>query len=182
MRRNAALFSHRRIRDIYLVCGSLLCSRVNSGEVAILSNDTQRVSSKIQKVFDTVVDTVFGIILVFIMIGIAIGTVKLFITTWELFFFKGITGHYINIISDVLTLYVLIELSRSLVEYFHTHRLRLTFIIDAAIVFVLREILITLFKHELKPEMLYALSAFILVLGIIRIGSIFAYQREKGIL
>lgn len=146
-----------------------------------MSNEAHRVSGKIQKVFDTVVDTVFGIILVFIMIGIAIGTVKLFITTWELFSFKGITGHYINIISDVLTLYVLIELSRSLVEYFHTHRLRLTFIIDAAIVFVLREILITLFKHELKPEMLYALSAFILVLGIIRIGSIFAYQREKGI-
>jgi uncharacterized membrane protein (DUF373 family) len=127
------------------------------------------------------VDVVFGIILVFIMIGIAIGTAKLFITTWDLLSFEGVTGHYINIISDVLTLYVLIELSRSLVEYFHTHRLRLTFIIDAAIVFVLREILITLFKHELKPEMLYALSAFILVLGIIRIGSIFAYQREKKI-
>ncbi|MFT6113682.1 MAG: uncharacterized membrane protein (DUF373 family) [Oleispira sp.] len=127
-------------------------------------------------------DVVFGIILVFIMIGIAIGTAKLFITTWDLLSFEGVTGHYINIISDVLTLYVLIELSRSLVEYFYTHRLRLTFIIDAAIVFVLREILITLFKHELKPEMLYALSAFILVLGIIRIGSIFAYQREKKIL
>jgi uncharacterized membrane protein (DUF373 family) len=147
-----------------------------------LSNEPRKLSSRIQKLFDTVVDVVFGIILVFIMIGIAIGTAKLFITTWDLLSFEGVTGHYINIISDVLTLYVLIELSRSLVEYFYTHRLRLTFIIDAAIVFVLREILITLFKHELKPEMLYALSAFILVLGIIRIGSIFAYQREKKIL
>ncbi|MFT7260820.1 MAG: uncharacterized membrane protein (DUF373 family) [Glaciecola sp.] len=147
-----------------------------------MSNEPRKLSSRIQKLFDTVVDVVFGIILVFIMIGIAIGTAKLFITTWDLLSFEGVTGHYINIISDVLTLYVLIELSRSLVEYFYTHRLRLTFIIDAAIVFVLREILITLFKHELKPEMLYALSAFILVLGIIRIGSIFAYQREKKIL
>lgn len=146
-----------------------------------MSNEPRKLSSRIQKLFDSVVDVVFGIILVFIMIGIAIGTAKLFITTWDLLSFEGVTGHYINIISDVLTLYVLIELSRSLVEYFHTHRLRLTFIIDAAIVFVLREILITLFKHELKPEMLYALSAFILVLGIIRIGSIFAYQREKKI-
>lgn len=147
-----------------------------------MSNEPRKLSSRVQKLFDTVVDVVFGIILVFIMIGIAIGTAKLFITTWDLLSFEGVTGHYINIISDVLTLYVLIELSRSLVEYFYTHRLRLTFIIDAAIVFVLREILITLFKHELKPEMLYALSAFILVLGIIRIGSIFAYQREKKIL
>jgi uncharacterized membrane protein (DUF373 family) len=105
--------------------------------------------------------------------------VQLFVTTWGLLAFEGITGHYINLIADVLTLYVLIELSKSLVEYFNTHRLRLTFIIDAAIVFVLREILISLFKHELKPEMLYAFSAFLLVLGALRIGSVLLYQREK---
>ena len=52
---------------------------------------------------------------------------------------------------------------------------------DAAIVFVLREILIALFKHELKPEMLYAFSAFLFVLGALRIGSVLVYQREKSI-
>ena len=139
-------------------------------------------SEKIKAYFDKSVDVVFGIILIFIMIGIAIGTVQLFITTWELLAFEGITGHYIDIIADVLTLYVLIELSRSLVEYFGTHKLRLTFIVDAAIVFVLREILIALFKHELKPEMLYALTAFLLVLGALRISSVLLYQREKRIL
>lgn len=139
------------------------------------------ISEKIKVYFDKTVDVVFGIILVFIIIGIAIGTVELFIASWDLLTFTGVTGHYINIISDVLTLYVLIELSRSLVEYFHSNKLRLTFIVDAAIVFVLREVLITLFKHELKPEMLYALSVFLLVLGTLRIGSVLVYQREKGI-
>ena len=139
------------------------------------------IGKKIQGYFDRVVDVVFGIILIFIIIGVAIGAVQLFVTTWELLAFKGITGHYIDIIVDVLTLYVLIELSRSLVEYFNTHKLRLTFIIDAAIVFVVREVLIALFKHELKPEMIYALSAFLLVLGLIRIGSVLVYQREKQI-
>lgn len=93
--------------------------------------------------------------------------------------FEGITGHYIDLIADVLTLYVLIELSRSLVEYFSTHKLRLTFIADAAIVFIIREVLIMLFKHELKADMLFALSLFLLVLGAIRIGSVLVYQREK---
>ena len=139
------------------------------------------IGKKIQGYFDRVVDVVFGIILIFIIIGVAIGAVQLFVTTWELLAFKGITGHYIDIIVDVLTLYVLIELSRSLVEYFNTHKLRLTFIIDAAIVFVVREVLIALFKHELKPDMIYALSAFLLVLGLIRIGSVLVYQREKQI-
>ena len=139
------------------------------------------ISDKIKSYFDRTVDLVFGIILVFIIIGIAIGTIQLFVSIWELMAFEGITGKYINIISDVLTLYVLIELSRSLVEYFNSHKLRLTFIVDAAIVFVLREILIALFKHEIKPEMLYAFSVFLLVLGALRISSVLVYQREKQI-
>jgi uncharacterized membrane protein (DUF373 family) len=139
------------------------------------------ISENIKVYFDKTIDLVFGIILVFIIIGIAIGTAQLFVTTWKLLAFEGITGQYIGIIADVLTLYVLIELSRSLVEYFNTHKLRLTFIVDAAIVFVLREILIALFKHELKPEMLYAFSVFLLVLGALRIGSVLVYQREKRI-
>ncbi|WDE02395.1 phosphate-starvation-inducible PsiE family protein [Thalassomonas actiniarum] len=139
------------------------------------------ISDKIREYFDKVVDIVFGIILIFIMIGIAIGTFQLFFTAWTLLALKGVTGHYIDIIADVLTLYVLIELSRSLVEYFNTQKLRLTFIIDAGIVFILREVLIALFKHELKPEMLYALSAFLLVLSALRIGSVLLYEREKHI-
>ncbi|MBD3671324.1 MAG: phosphate-starvation-inducible PsiE family protein [Gammaproteobacteria bacterium] len=139
------------------------------------------ISKNIKTYFDRAVDAVFAVILVFILIGIAIGTIQLFMTTWKLLAFEGITGHYIDIIADVLTLYVLIELSRSLVEYFHTHKLRLTFIVDAAIVFVLREILIALFKHEIKAEMLYAFSVFLLVLGAIRIASVLVYQREKQI-
>lgn len=134
---------------------------------------------KIQTLYGHVVDTVFAIILVFIMLGVAIGSVQLFVTTWELLAFEGITGHYIGIITDVLTLYVLIELSKSLVEYFKVKRLRLTFILDAAIVFVIREVMIALFKHEVNPEMLYALSAFLFVLGAIRMSSSIAYKLEK---
>ena len=102
-------------------------------------------SQKLQVIYDKFVDAVFAIILVFIIFGIAIGAVMLFGSVWSLLKVDGITGHYIDLITDVLTLYVLVELSRSLVEYFNTHKLRLTFIVDAAIVFVIREILIALF-------------------------------------
>lgn len=139
----------------------------------------RNINTEISQLFDTTVKIVFGIILLFIILAIAIGTLQLFITTWDLLAFKGITGHYIDLIADVLTLYVLIELARSLVEYFSSHKLRLTFIVDAAIVFVIREILIALFKHEIKVEMLYALSAFLFVLGALRIASVLVYQKEK---
>jgi uncharacterized membrane protein (DUF373 family) len=139
----------------------------------------RNINTEISRLFDATVKIVFGIILLFIILAIAIGTLQLFITTWDLLAFKGITGHYIDLIADVLTLYVLIELARSLVEYFSSHKLRLTFIVDAAIVFVIREILIALFKHEIKVEMLYALSAFLFVLGALRIASVLVYHKEK---
>ena len=138
-------------------------------------------TEKIKGYFDWVVNLVFGIILLFIVLAISIGTVQLFVSVWSLLRFEGITGHYIDIIADVLTLYVLVELSRSLVEYFNTSKLRLTFIVDAAIVFIIREMLIALFKHEIKADMLYAFASILFVLGALRIGSVLVYQREKKI-
>ena len=138
-------------------------------------------NQSMQTIYDRVVDAVFAVILIFIIFGIAIGTFMLFNSVWSLLKAEGITGHYIDLIADVLTLYVLVELSRSLIDYFHTHRLRLTFIVDAAIVFVIREILIGLFKHKIEPDMLYAFTAFLFVLGALRTAAVMVYSKEKEI-
>jgi len=139
------------------------------------------ISEKLKKVFDLAVDIVFAVILVFITLGIAVGTIQLFTSVWGLISSKGITGQYIGLIADVLTLYVLVELSRSLVEYFNTHKFQLKYIVDAAIIFVIREVLISLFKHEIDSELLYALSVFLFVLGALRVSSVFLDHREKHI-
>lgn len=131
------------------------------------------------KFFNKVVGIVFGFMLLFITLGIIIGVIRLFMYTGDLIMEKELTLQYSKIISDVLTLFILVELSRSLVEYFNTQRLRMTFIVDAAIVFVLREIMIKLFEHKVTPEEIYALSALLLVLTVLRIGSVLMYQRER---
>lgn len=133
------------------------------------------------KLFNKVVGIVFGFMLLFITLGIIIGVIRLFMYTGDLIMEKELTLQYSKIISDVLTLFILVELSRSLVEYFNTKRLRMTFIVDAAIVFVLREIMIKLFEHKVTPDELYALSALLLVLTVLRIGSVLMYQREKAL-
>lgn len=133
------------------------------------------------KLFNKVVGIVFGFMLLFITLGIIIGVIRLFMYTGDLIMEKELTLQYSKIISDVLTLFILVELSRSLVEYFNTKRLRMTFIVDAAIVFVLREVMIKLFEHKVTPDELYALSALLLVLTVLRIGSVLMYQREKGL-
>lgn len=134
------------------------------------------------KIFNQVIGVVFGVMLAFITLGIIIGVVHLFLGLGGLFGAQGIEEHYLRIISEVLTLFILIELSRSLVEYFSTHRLRMTFIVDAGIVFVLREVMIKLFEGKIAVEEIYALSALLFVLGALRIGSVLVFQREKTML
>ncbi len=134
------------------------------------------------KLFNRVIGVVFSVMLAFITLGIIIGVVHLFINVSSLVTHSGMPASYLRIVSDVLTLFILIELSRSLVDYFTTHRLRMTFIVDAGIVFVLREVMIKLFEGKLIPADIYALSALLFVLGALRIGSILVFQREKGML
>jgi uncharacterized membrane protein (DUF373 family) len=130
--------------------------------------------------FNNLTSFVFAIILLFLMIGILIGTGKLFLQLGDLLNDGKITGSYLNIITDVLSLFILIELSRSLADYFEVNRLRLTSILDAVIVFVLREIMIQLFQHKLPPEEIYAISALLLVLGILRIASALVFLRGQA--
>ncbi|MEJ2344302.1 MAG: phosphate-starvation-inducible PsiE family protein [Gammaproteobacteria bacterium] len=131
------------------------------------------------KLFNGVVSVVFSVMLLFLTVGLVIGTVQLVIDLWSLLRFEGVTGHYLTLVTDVLTLFILIELSRSLVDYFSAKRLRLTFVADAAIVFVIREVMIGLFKDKLQPADLYALSVLLLVLGALRIGSAMLFQRDR---
>lgn len=133
-------------------------------------------------IFDKVIAVVFGLMLLFLTLSIIIGVFNLFFILGDMVVHKELARDYLKIISDVLTLFILIELSRSLVEYFNTNRLRLTFIVDAAIVFVLRELMIQMFEHKIMPDQIYALSALLFVLGAIRIGSVLVYQREKKML
>jgi len=127
-------------------------------------------SNKIKILYNRTLDLVFAVILLFITLTMIIGVVRLFYRLGDLFQQGGITGNYLYIFSDVLTLFILIELSRSLFEYFTSHQIRLSLIIDVGIVFVLRHIMIDLFNHNLDSDNIYALSALLLVLGIIRVG------------
>jgi len=135
----------------------------------------------IKTIFNKTTDFVFAVILLFITLTMIVGVIRLFNSLGVLFQNEGITGNYLYIFSDVLTLFILIELSRSLVEYFATKRLPLTPIIDAGIVFVLRHIMIDIFNHKLDTENIYALSALLLTLGVIRVSTSFTFQREQGL-
>jgi len=141
----------------------------------------ETILSMLKKIFEKTIDCIFAVILFFITLTLLIGCFRLFFRLAELLKYEGVTGGYLFVFSDIMTLFILLELSRSLIDYFSEHRLQLIFIIDAGIVFVLRDIMIALFEHKLESSQIYALSALLLALGVIRIGSILVFQKEKRI-
>ena len=124
----------------------------------------------IESIFNRTIQVVFAIILAFLIIGLAIGTLKLVLNFVDIVQTTSITGSYQTMISDVLSLFILIELSRSLFGYFEGKKLQLSAIIDAGLVFVLREILIVLFEKKFTETMLLSMTALLLVLGGLRIA------------
>ena len=128
------------------------------------------------EIFHRIVDAIFGVILLMITFGIVVGVVHLFKTVGFLMVHEELTQDYQRIISELLTLFILVELIRSIVDYFSSRQLRITFIVDATIVFILREIMIDLFEAKIDPEQIYAMSALLLALTILRFGSIMLYR------
>ena len=101
------------------------------------------------------VSAIFGVMIVVIIITLIIGVVDLFGDIRNLIMEHKLRADYLEIIYDVLTLFVMIELMRSMTEYFNSKRLRMTFIVDAAIVFVLREVMIKIFEQKVDPAEMY---------------------------
>lgn len=134
---------------------------------------------RLRRLFNRVIDAVFAIVLLLITLGIVTGVVQLFFKLMLLLLHPTTADRYQAMITDILTLFIMIELSRSLVEYFNTRRLRLTFIADAAIVFVLREIMISMFEHRLPITNIYAYSALLFVLAVLRTSAVLVYQQER---
>ena len=128
--------------------------------------------------FNRILSAIFVLMMIIIVLVLLIGVVDLFIDIRDLAVEHKIRSGYLEIIYDVLTLFVIIELLRSLSEYFVSRRLRMTFIADAAIVFVLREIMIKLFEGKIDAGELYGMSALLVALTILRVGSVLLHQRD----
>jgi len=119
--------------------------------------------------FNMAIKIIVIILTVFI---IAVLVVGMFHTIWEIkeFLFTKSIGQSFNIIVvNILTFLVIIELFRSFLVYFEIHRFRLNTMIDPAIIFVIRELIVKLYgEQNMSWETITAFGFLLLCLGIIR--------------
>lgn len=119
----------------------------------------------IQKIFDNALKIIINTLILFIIIVLIIGLFKTLFTLKLLLETKDLS----HVVADILAFLVMIELFRSFVDYFKAKRIRLHSMIDPAIIFVVREIIVKLYTHDNGFETaIPGFSLLILSLGLIR--------------
>lgn len=130
------------------------------------------------KYFTKIVDSLIKFMIPIVIIALMMGIARLILDLRAVFGSRTIAAAFDMMVTNILSMFIVIELLRSIIEYFAVHRLKITFITDAALVFVLREIMIGLYEHNLETGMIIALAALILVIGILRTLAI-VFSPEK---
>jgi uncharacterized membrane protein (DUF373 family) len=129
--------------------------------------------------FNRIIDFIFKLLIFFVVLVLAMGLIKLFWEVWRVMAVSKLTDAFGFIVTHLLTFFIILELFKSLVEYFREHRLKLTFIVDATLVFILREVMIGLYQHQSSPLQIGALAILALVLGCLRTLAIIYSPMER---
>ena len=130
------------------------------------------------KYFTKIVDTMIKFMIPIVIIALMMGIARVILDLRGVFGSRTISAAFDMMVTNILSMFIVIELLRSVMEYFTVHRLKITFIIDAALVFVLREIMIGLYEHSFESGMITALAVLILVIGGLRTLAVI-YSPEK---
>lgn len=124
------------------------------------------------RTFRHAVDWIVKLLMPLAIIALMMGIARVFLDVWQVWRGPSIAAAFDVLVTDILSMFVVIELLKSIVEYFEIHRLKITFILDAALVFVLREVMIGLYKHEMHAAEIAALAGMLLVMGAVRIAAV----------
>ena len=130
------------------------------------------IESSATKLFRLVADWMVKLLVPLSIIALMMGISRVFLDLWAVYHSTSISAGFDLLVTDILSMFVVIELLKSIVEYFEVHRLKLTFVIDAAVVFLLREVMIGVYRHALDAGQLGAIAALLLVLGALRIAAV----------
>ncbi|ADE36567.1 phosphate-starvation-inducible PsiE family protein [Methanohalophilus mahii] len=135
------------------------------------------------QVFDTVIRYVTFSILYILLIAIIVGLLNLIYNvgyiTYEILGGNFIHISFIDVVVGVLTIFILIDLFKTFVDYREHKRIRLVYITDATILIVMREIAVGVYVSRIEYEFILSLSILLLVLGIIRLLSV-KYPNTDG--
>jgi uncharacterized membrane protein (DUF373 family) len=122
-----------------------------------------------QTIFRKFMQYIINVLVVYIILVLSIGLIRT-LSGIKKFFINMPIGQTFNIVvTEILTFLVIIELFRSFIDYFEAHRFRLNTMIDPAIMFVIRELIVKLYDQQgINWQGLSGFGFLIVCLGIVR--------------
>jgi uncharacterized membrane protein (DUF373 family) len=130
--------------------------------------------------FKKIADLIVKLLIPVVIITLLLGMVRLFVDFGHILGSTPLSTGFDMMVTNILSMFVVVELLRSVIDYFEYHRLKITFITDAALVFILREIMIGIYQHKISPAEIGALAGLLLAIGTIRtLAIIFSPDRRK---
>jgi uncharacterized membrane protein (DUF373 family) len=119
------------------------------------------------KIFKTIIDLVTIIVLYILILALLAGVLNI-LQDIRSILFGTLGGGFGQIVSSVLTIFVLIDLFKTFVDYREHEEIRLTYVTDATILIVMREIAVGVYDQRFDYQFILGLSTLLLILGITR--------------
>ncbi|ADY73619.1 hypothetical protein Dester_0980 [Desulfurobacterium thermolithotrophum DSM 11699] len=104
----------------------------------------------------------------FLATALILSIIDLFIKTYRSY--PHIDEIFENVIGGVFSIFILVELVKGITDFINIRRIRITTVIDFTIIFILRELTISLYQHEVKNLISFSIATLLLV--ICRVASI----------
>lgn len=118
--------------------------------------------------FQKVNDLIFKLMIPLVIFALLLGFAKIVFDLGDLFGDNSLDRSFAILVTNILSMFVVIELFKGIIEYFEIKRMRITSIIDAGLVFLLREIMIAVYQHKLSASEIGFLSLALIAVAITR--------------
>ncbi len=119
------------------------------------------------KIFKMTIDLVTIIILYILLLALLVGVINILLDIKSILF-GTLGGGFGQIVSSVLTIFILIDLFKTFVDYREHEEIRITYVTDATILMVMREIAAGVYAQRFDYQFILGLSILLFTLGIIR--------------
>jgi len=129
------------------------------------------------KIFKKITDSIITIVLYVLLLALIAGMLRILLDVRTVAI-DSLDGGFNKIVTNVLTLFIVIEFFKTFADYSKIERIKLTDITDVTILITMREVTVGLYSKSIGYETIFALSALLLVLGVIRVLAV-KYSPEK---
>ncbi|NJD75933.1 MAG: hypothetical protein FIB08_02380 [Candidatus Methanoperedens sp.] len=131
------------------------------------------------KFFKKVTGSIVTIVLYVLLLVLIAGMLRILLDI-PFIAIDSMEGGFNKIVTNVLTLFIVIEFFKTFTDYSRHERIKLTDITDVTILIAMREVTVGLYSRSFGFETIFALSALLLVLGVIRVLAV-RYSPENPI-